>query len=259
MAVKGMYLMEMGEWYDHAGRSAYGLDWDERIVGPVFAALITTDDGNILVDTGFPPNDERVFQTNTGKIKEVYRGDELKVLSVHDIRERLKEHNLSVDDIRYVIASHLHMDHYGGIQFFKNSTVLIHRDEYSQALYGEKFARPYFRECWDLTSLKHEFLDGDKVIVPGVMVMHTPGHTLGHLSIVVDCPKDGTIILAGDHFHLEYNWLNRVPIGDYIFLPYPVLWYQSWERIKACADRSNARVIPSHDAEYWKNNPKEFH
>ena len=262
MAVKGMYLLDMGRYQSHTGRWIYGFDWDKRIIGQVFAALIITDDGNVLVDTGYPANDEWVYQwgqPGKSKASEMYKGDELKVLTVHDIRNRLKEHDLTVDDIDYVIISHLNYDHYGGMQFFENSTIIIHREEYNNGLNGEKFYRPHYQEKWDLSSKKHEFVESDKVIVPGVMVIHTPGHTIGHLSVIVDCPRDGTIILAGDQFHHEYNWLNRVPMGDLHSVPYPLLWFQSWDRIKAFADRSNALVIPSHDSEFWQKIQKEFH
>ena len=267
MAVKGLYLMDVGTTKSNLGRWYYGGDWNKMIKGQMFAALIDTDDGYILVDTGYAPNDERVFapppigQEAGAKWA---KSEDWAVTSLHDIRDCLKERGLTVDDIRYVIVSHFHLDHDGGMQFFKKSTVIVHKDEYAYAQYPDKFFAncPYFRDWWDLDALKlkYELVSGDKLIVPGVMVMHTPGHTPGHLSVIIDCPRDGTVILAGDIFHCWDNWVNRVPMGD-MMLNTPDLpaWLRSWDRIKAYADMHNARVLPAHDSDYLAAIPWEYH
>ena len=45
-----------------------------------------------------------------------------------------------------------------------------------------------------------------------VTVISTPGHTVGHQSLLVHLPKTGWVILTGDAVHLKENWdARRVP------------------------------------------------
>ena len=271
MAVKGMYLLNTGDSQYNSAMEVYGGDRNVVSKEQQFAALLDTDDGYILYDTGFPPDDERVFQPVPPSTNPAYPegipwpGDaDYKVDTVNDIRDCLKEHGLTPDDMRYVIVSHFHWDHVGGVKFFKKSTIIVHKDALAYAKWPDQFYDNNWkpREMWDLDAmgLKYEVVLGDKLIVPGVMVMHTPGHAFGYLSVIVNCPKDGQIIVAGDLFHVWDNWEKRLPMDDMNFSSQdPQAWFKSWDRIKAYADMNNARVIPGHDYKYLQTIPWEYH
>jgi N-acyl homoserine lactone hydrolase len=40
-------------------------------------------------------------------------------------------------------------------------------------------------------------------------VLSTPGHTLGHQSLLVHLKKTGDVVLSGDAVHFQSNWDNR--------------------------------------------------
>ena len=273
MAVKGMYLMPTGEVTWNREMELYGGDRNQKTREQMFAVLIDTDDGYVLVDTGYPPADKRVFEYLNEPSKDSSsiiegvpwaRADNWKVTSVTDIRNCLKERGLKPDDMRYVVVTHFHWDHVGGAKFFKNSKIVVHKDALSYAKWPDPFWKNNFhiKEWWDLDAmdLKYEVVLGDKLIVPGVMVMFTPGHAYGHLSVIINCPKDGQIIWAGDIFHIQDNWEKRLPMDDMNFATHdPQAWFKSWDRIKAYADMNNARVYASHDYEYLNSIPWEYH
>ena len=271
MAVKGMYFLNTGDNHYNSAMEVYGADRNKVSREQIFAALLDTDDGYILYDTGFPADDERLFQPIPTVSTPAYPkgvqwvGDnDYRVDTANDIRDCLKERGLTPDDMKYVIISHFHWDHVGGVKFFKNSKIIVHKDALSYAKWPDQFFDNNWKpnDMWNLDAmgLNYEVVLGDKLIAPGVMVMDTPGHAFGHLSLIVNCPKDGQIILAGDLFHAWDNWEKRLPMDDMNFATHdPQAWFKSWDRIKAYADMNNARVIPSHDYKYLHSIPWEYH
>ena len=49
---------------------------------------------------------------------------------------------------------------------------------------------------FDFASARFELVDGDCDIVSGVRVLATPGHTLGHQSVVVDAAGDKEVMIG---------------------------------------------------------------
>jgi N-acyl homoserine lactone hydrolase len=52
-------------------------------------------------------------------------------------------------------------------------------------------------EWFDFAGARFELIDGDSQIAEGVRVVATPGHTVGHQSVIVDTP-DGGAVMIGD-------------------------------------------------------------
>ena len=107
--------------------------------------------------------------------------------------DALKEHDLSPADVRIVINSHLHFDHCGQNAVFKHAPFYIQRSELERARRQETTTKEWF----DFAGARYELLDGDAEIAEGVRVVATPGHTVGHQSVLVDA-KDGSAVMIGD-------------------------------------------------------------
>ena len=134
--------------------------------------------GAILVDTGVGWPTELV--------------QEWKVVNRH-AAEALAEHDLSPADVRIVINSHLHFDHCGQNAVFKHAPFYIQRTELDRARRDETPTSEWF----DFAGARFELIDGDAQIAEGVRVLATPGHTIGHQSVIVDTP-DGGAVMIGD-------------------------------------------------------------
>jgi N-acyl homoserine lactone hydrolase len=54
-------------------------------------------------------------------------------------------------------------------------------------------------------------LEGDHDVFGdgSVTILSTPGHTPGHLSLLVHLPKTGWLVLSGDATHFKDNWDNK--------------------------------------------------
>jgi N-acyl homoserine lactone hydrolase len=134
--------------------------------------------GAILVDTGVGFPDELV--------------KDWKVVNRH-AADAMAEHDLSPADVRIVINTHLHFDHCGQNAVFKHAPFYIQRSELERARRQEKVTSEWF----DFAGARFELIDGDAVVADGVRVVATPGHTVGHQSVIVDAP-DGGAVMIGD-------------------------------------------------------------
>ncbi len=99
----------------------------------------------------------------------------------------------NLDDIRYVVNCHLHFDHCGGNPQLVGRPVFTQRVELDAARREPDYTLP---ELIDAPGMSYVELDGEAEILPGVLVIPTPGHTAGHQSIVVR-ERDGTVVVAG--------------------------------------------------------------
>ena len=144
--------------------------------------------GAILVDTGVGWPTELV--------------QEWKVVNRH-AADALAEHDLSPADVRIVINSHLHFDHCGQNAVFKHAPFYVQRAELERARREDTTTSEWF----DFAGARFELVDGDSKIVDGVRVVATPGHTVGHQSVVVDTP-DGGAVMIGDAAYTQDIYLQ---------------------------------------------------
>ncbi|HKW70927.1 MAG TPA: N-acyl homoserine lactonase family protein [Candidatus Dormibacteraeota bacterium] len=134
--------------------------------------------GAIMVDTGVGWPTELV--------------KEWQVVNRH-AADALAEHDLSPADVKIVINSHLHFDHCGQNAVFRHAPFYIQRSELERARKQEKITSEWF----DFAGARFELLDGDAEIAEGVRVVATPGHTVGHQSVLVET-DEGAAVMIGD-------------------------------------------------------------
>jgi N-acyl homoserine lactone hydrolase len=134
--------------------------------------------GAILVDTGVGWPDDML--------------KDWRIVNRH-AADAMAEHDLSPADVRIVINTHLHFDHCGQNAVFKHAPFYIQRPELERARREETVAAQWF----DFAGARFELVDGDAEIAEGVRVVATPGHTVGHQSVVVDT-ADGGAVMIGD-------------------------------------------------------------
>jgi len=135
--------------------------------------------GAILVDTGIGWTNDKLIQ-------------DWKVVNRH-AADALAEHDLSPADVKIVINSHLHFDHCGQNAVFKHAPFYIQRTELDRARAEETVTAEWF----DFAGARFELIDGDAKIADGLRVIATPGHTIGHQSVIVDM-ADGASVMIGD-------------------------------------------------------------
>ena len=145
---------------------------------PVHGFVVTYPGGAALVDTG------------VGGPQGVQ--DDWRTVNVA-AAEALATLDMSPADITMVINTHLHFDHCGQNAVFKHAPFHVQRAELDRA----RRESPYLADWFDFAGARFELLDGDTQIVPGLSVITTPGHTVGHQSVVIR-GGGGEDLLIGD-------------------------------------------------------------
>lgn len=170
---------------------------------------------------------------------------------------RLEQLGLEPTDIDWLIQSHLHQDHAGGIEFFANtkagSRVIVHRKELERALFnvfsGQEDTKAYLKEDFaDIPGIKYECIEEDYLeFAPGMELVHLPGHTPGVIGLILHLKNSGTIILPSDALYMAENF-GPPPWPPGIF-DNSEEWVKSVRKLVVLQKKHNARIFYPHD---WK-------
>jgi len=154
---------------------------------PITAALIRHPTGtNVLVDTGAPRE---------------MAGDEQAPFAVgidEHVVARLSGLGLSVEDVHYVVGTHMDPDHAGSYDQFPHSRIVVQRREYEAARTSGELRYEWQRAHWDIEGLTYDLVDGDTTLLDGIEIISCPGHSPGHQSVLVRLPRTGPVLITGD-------------------------------------------------------------
>lgn len=207
------------------------------------AVVIETPEGRLLWDTSCPRDWETRWEP-TG-LQDFFPYDQVSESEYFD--SRLGQIGLGVDDIDFVVASHLHFDHAGNMQMFKGSNArLICNDKEKEFAFGYDgpFNGAHLKA--DYEGLEFETVSGDTEILPGVTLIEAPGHTPGTMSMRVDLAQSGTMIFTSDAIYLGDSY--GPPASPAAIVNDLGAWYASVEKLRRIAETSNAEMIFGHDA-----------
>ena len=230
---------------------------------PVPWYVITHPKGTIVIDGGNAVECATDPKGHWGGITDVYwpvMKEEEGCVNV------VKSLGIDPASIKYVLQSHLHLDHTGATGRFPNATHIVQRKEYEYAFTADWFAAGgYIRKDFDRPGLKWSFLEiegneiydvyGDGVI----KMIPTPGHSPGHCSFLITLPEDGSILLTVDAAYTTDHWEDKALPG---FLASAVDSVRSVSKLREIAAITDALVVTSHDPDAWKKfkkGPKEYY
>jgi N-acyl homoserine lactone hydrolase len=235
------------ELVDIANFDPLGPEVGRKVQSPYFFYVVEHERGHVLFDTGANPSwaGRLDLEAAAG-----FDGAKIVVAEGDDLLGRLASIGLAPEDVEHVALSHLHIDHAGGVGHLANATFYVQRRELQAAFWPPVYQRDFYvREDfdhpvrWKELSGEHDiFGDGRIVLFP------TPGHSVGHQSMLVRL-DGGAVILVADAAYSPRN-LHERRLPAIVWSPDEMV--DSWERIEAVRDQEDAELIFTHDLD-WRD------
>ena len=210
---------------------------------PVYSVLIEHDDGLFLFDTGI----------DLDHMNRVLPFELPEQTPEQTIPAQLESCGFEVADVTTLVNSHLHIDHVGGNKHFAGTGTknVLHAKELAQARNHEPFEFfGYSDSSWDYEGASFVPVTGDFELAKGLWLYETPGHTVGHYSLLVQ-PESGVkpMLFAFDVAYTAAALEKGIQPG---FHNDPVAGVRSIRRVKALAEEHGADVFFSHDLDAWR-------
>ena len=132
--------------------------------------------------------------------------------------DQMSEIGVTPAQVDYIALSHLHFDHTGAVNLFASATWLVQRTEHEVA-FGDKVNPAFVPEYYAaLEAAETQLLDGDHDVFGDgkVQLISSPGHTPGHMALLLDMEKTGKLLLSGDLYHFQMSRvLKSVPVFNH--------------------------------------------
>jgi len=220
---------------------------------PIYCFILEHPEGLIVVDTGIPANaNDPIWFPPWMRL--VQRAAYFQMAPEQEIGPQLRARGLAADDVRWVVLTHLHQDHDGGLKYFPKAEMVLSRAEWAAARGLKGRLAGYLNHRWPdwLAPRLIDFDDGPRGAFPhsyrltargDVHLVPTPGHSAGHLSVLVD--EDHRVVcLAGDA-----SYTQELLVADMIdgVGPDPVAQHRTHQCILGFAAETPMVYVPSHE------------
>jgi glyoxylase-like metal-dependent hydrolase (beta-lactamase superfamily II) len=212
---------------------------------PIWVWCIETSHGNYLIDTGettdYFEKDHFKKRNEDFVNRKILR---INTVEANNIDHQLRKIGLSSAKIDAVIMTHLHIDHTDGMRFFDNSAFFISKTDWEKPFGAALSTFPKWFNGNQITCEGNDFSPlKNHRFSKEIDILATPGHTLGHQSVLLHV-GEYHILFAGDMTFSEEQLLTGKFGGINLDLKQSK---ESITNIKALSKKTNLIYLPSHD------------
>ena len=212
-----------------------------RILCRLNLLLVEADGHRVLVETG------------TG-VRMSEKDRDIKGVEGGDPAEALRAVGEDPASINYVVVTHLHYDHAGGMvdtfgrPLFPNARYVVQRDE-AEAAHGDELRVQGIMEVEQLDAVRAAGqlaeVNGEVEVMPGVRVLPTGGHTRGSQAVLIGVDRPGG--RSGDPTDRAIFWGDLIPTRWQI----PVRWTSAYDDYPIDAIEVRSELLGRASAEGW--------
>jgi glyoxylase-like metal-dependent hydrolase (beta-lactamase superfamily II) len=230
---------------------------------PVPAFLIRHPSaGAILVDTGLHPSIATNGKENFGGVANRVGNPTLN--AGEDVPAQLRKRGLDPNEIPVVVMTHLHIDHASAISEFPNSTFILSEAEWVVAATGSRpllngYRRQHFDYAFDYRTVDFDRGGIDSYASFGrtfdlfgdgsVRLAFTPGHSPGHMSVIVRL-KERDFVIGGDATYTQAQLSGEAPLPPRPFDAHN--FRRSLQELRLFRGQfPDATVTPGHDPDFY--------
>lgn len=179
MSTYTIHPIVMGTKVFDKGMMTYQHDYGKPYTIPIYCWLIKGGEKNILIDTG------EMHPVQSAEREESIGG------KIYTFEEGLSKYGLTPDDIDIVIHTHLHNDHCENDYKCTNARFYIHARELDTIRKYHPLDFRYVEDfIYEIDENKQiEIVQEDMELLPGIKLMHTPIHTPGGMTILIQTAK----------------------------------------------------------------------
>jgi len=235
-----------------SGPSLYLFDSGTLALGglevPVPFFLVRHPRADVIIDGGNPLAVARDPHAHWGAL-----ADQLEVRMSEDqhCAAQLGRLGVGPESVGHVVQTHLHVDHTGALGHFPDATVVVHARELEAARAASSpIESGYAREDYERPDLRWQVAEGNLDLFGDrtIRLVETPGHTAGHMSVLLELEQTGTVLLTADAADNRAQWEGRAP-------PRGLFSREDARRslglLRALAQETEALVVLGHDPDDW--------
>jgi glyoxylase-like metal-dependent hydrolase (beta-lactamase superfamily II) len=231
----------MGTKVFDKGMMTYQHDYGKPYTIPIYCWYLEGGDKKILVDTG--------------EMRPIQSADREKNIGgpIHTFEQGLAKWGLKPEDIDLVIHTHLHADHCENDYKCVNARFCIHEKELATIHKPHpldfRYVEDYILEIEQAGQI--DSISSDQEIVPGISVLHTPAHSPGGLTVLVDTALGRAAITGFCVIRENFNppasvramELEVIPPGTHINT------YEAYDMMLKVRDMADI-LLPLHEPEF---------
>ncbi|MFH1077187.1 MAG: N-acyl homoserine lactonase family protein [Pseudomonadota bacterium] len=179
MGIYKIHPIVMGAKVFDKGMMTYQSQYGTSYTIPIYSWYIEGGDQRILVDTG-------EMSPIISKERAIAIGGD-----IYTFEDGLKKWGLAPENIDIIIHTHLHNDHCENDSKCGNATIYTHEKEleriHNPHPLDYRYLEDYISEVEENGQIKP--IQKDQEILPGIHLVHTPAHTEGGMTVMIQTEK----------------------------------------------------------------------